>query len=227
MSNRILNPIMIKTFFNYRIYLPLFGLLFYGCSGAAATIQTYVNPSLNSSKITSVSVFPLNNAFLQQSDSLGTGDMIEINRMFQMEFARKNSKTKILDPVSSTELLKKGDLVNPYDALLRDYYTNTNIPNAQTLKSIGQNLGVDAIIQGFVVGVFQRDGVFGSYQIPASRGETKVTIKYVMFSTMSGDVLWEATCQGYDSVTPFQKAPPISKMIEMIKDKLVSALPAL
>ncbi|MBU2543836.1 DUF515 domain-containing protein, partial [Patescibacteria group bacterium] len=152
-----------------------------------------------------------------------SGNMIEINKMFQTEFINKNSKIKILNPISSIELLNKFNLVNSYDTLLTDY-SNTSIPNEQILKRIGQNLKVDAIIQGFVVGVVQRDGD-ASY--PAKRGETKVTIKYVIFSTITGDVLWEATCEGYKSVTPFQKAPPLSDMIEIIRGKIISALPTL
>lgn len=215
------------TILKYLFYLPLFGLLFYGCSGSEATILTYINPSLHSPKITSVVVFPLRNAVTQQNASLATGDMIEINKMFQVEFANKNSNTKMLNPTSSTELLNKYNLVNSYDTLLTGY-SNANIPNTQILIRIGQNINVDAIIQGFVIKVFQRDGVFAvSYQNPGNRGETKLILKYVMFSTISGEVLWEATCEGHKDVSSLKKAPSISDMIELMRDKIISALPTL
>lgn len=229
MVNKKLKSVKMGIILGSRFYFILFGLFFYGCSGSDATILSYINPSLNSSSITCVSVFPLRNTFNEQNSSLVTGDMIQLNKTFQVEFANKNSKTKILDPISSTELLSKFNLVNSYDTLLSDY-NNTSIPNAQILNKIGQDLKIDPIIQGFVLEVFQVDGYLGSFNVHGKRsnqGETKVTIKYVMFSTRSGDVLWEATGTGYKSVSSLLKAPPISDMIELIKEKLISAMPTL
>ena len=214
---------LIMEFAKYLLYLPFVGLLFYGCSGSDATIINYINPSLNSSVIKSASLLPLHNTITQQNTSLGTANMAEIDNMIQMEFASKNSKTQMLDPKSSTELLKKFNLINSYDTLITDY-DNTNIPNVQIFNRIGQNLKVDAIIQGFLVKLFQRDGHVWN---PSYQGETKITIKYVMFSTNSGEVLWEATCEGYKSVSSLKNAPSISDMIEIIRDKIIDALPTL
>ena len=203
-----------------KILLMLF--LFTGCVANKATVKTYVNPGLNSAKINSVAIFALRNAFLQRNTELGTGEMIDINRMFQMEFIKRNPSTKIVDAVSSTELLNQNNLVNSYDTLLR-VYENTGIPNTQILKKIGKNLSTDAVIQGFVKEVFQRDGVYGG-----NRGETKIVVKYVMFSNLTGDVLWEASYEGYKGTgSTLSKAPPISEVIEIIKKKLPSSIPTL
>ena len=102
-------------------------------------------------------------------------------------------------------------------------YENTGIPNTQILKKIGKNLSTDAVIQGFVKEVFQRDGVYGG-----NRGETKIVVKYVMFSNLTGDVLWEASYEGYKGTgSTLSKAPPISEVIEIIKKKLPSSIPTL
>ena len=61
----------------------------------------------------------------------------------------------------------------------------------------------------------------------SKRGETGITVKYVMFSTNSGDVLWEATCDGYKGTATTQKAPPVSDVIEIIKNKIITTLPKL
>lgn len=196
-------------------YLPITGLFLYGCSTSEGTVQTYINPSLNSSKITSVAIFPLRNSFVQQNISLGTGDMIEINKMFQMEFAKRNSKTEMVNSVSSTELLNKGNLVNSYDTLLT-VYSNTGIPNTRILVRIGNTLKVNAIIQGFVMEVFQNN-----------RNEARITIKYVMFSTTTGEILWEATCVGHRITPTVQATGPISDVIEIIREKIISAMPIL
>ncbi len=203
-----------KTILRHLFYLPMLGLFLYGCSTSDGTVKTYISPSLNSSKITAVAVFPLRNSFVQQNISLGTGDMIEINKMFQMEFAKRNSKTGMLNSVSSTELLNKGNLVNSYDTLL-NVYGNTGIPNTGILIRIGDYLKVNAIIQGFVMEVFQNN-----------RNEAKITIKYVMFSTTTGDVLWEATCVGH-RITPSVGDTALSEAIEIIREKIISAMPTL
>lgn len=186
------------------------------------TIKTYINPSINSAKIYTVSVLPLRNAFVQKETDLGTGDMIEINKIFHTAFASKNPNTKIVDAITSVELLNKSRLVSSYDTLLR-LYENTGMPNTQILAELGKSLHSDAIVQGFVREIFQRDGVYGG-----NRGETRITIKYVMFSVSNGDIIWEATCVGYKGTsTTLKPAPPVSDVIEIIKKKIVSAMPVL
>ena len=204
------------------LYLSLIGLFFYGCVSNKGTVKTYINPALNSSKMLSVAVFPLRNSFVQRNTELSTGDMIDINKMFQSQFVIKNPKTTLVNSVSSTELLNQNNLVNSYDTLL-SVYDNTGIPNTKILNKIGTYLKIDALVQGFVKDVVQRDGIYGG-----NRGETKITIKYVMFSTKTGDILWEAMCEGYKgTATTLAKAPPISDVIEIIKNKIISAMPIL
>ena len=139
-----------KAILKQIIYLSFMALLFYGCVSSDGTIKSYINPALISTEITSVAIFPLRNAFVQTDVSLGTGDMIEINKMFQSEFVNKNSKTAIINSVSSTEMLNQGSLVDTYSNLLT-VYTQTGIPNTESLRKIGKYLKADAIIQGFVV----------------------------------------------------------------------------
>lgn len=203
-------------------YLSLIGLLLYGCVAKKVTIKTYINSSLNTSKITSVAIFPLRNGFVQRDANLGTGDMIEINKVIHQEFSSMNPKASLVTAVTSIDSLNKGNLVNSYDTLLR-VYEYTGIPNTVILNKIGKKLNVGAIIQGFVREITQKDGVYGG-----NRGETRITLKYVMFSTNTGDVLWEATITGYKgTATTLAKAPPISDVIEIIKKKIITGMPKL
>ena len=217
-----LKGVKMKTLIRQVVYLSLIGILSYGCVSTSGTTKTYISPSLASTKITSVAIFPLRNAFTQTNVSLGTGDMIDINQMFQSEFFKRNANTKLINSVESTELLNKGSLVDIYSDLIT-VYTVTGIPNTETLKLIGEQLEADVIIQGFVVRVVQRDGVFGG-----NRGETSVTVRYVMFSTITGEVLWEATSDGYKGTAlTTEKAPPVTDVIEILREKIISALPEL
>src|SRR6187401_3421526 len=134
---------------SFSIILPVIMLLSLGCVSKKGTIKTYLNPSVNASEIKSVAIFPLRNSFVQASMGLETGEMIDINKMFQVEFYNRNRQTKLVDAVSSKELLNQAKLVNSYDTLLA-VSENTGTPNTDILNKIGSKLGVDAIIQGFV-----------------------------------------------------------------------------
>jgi hypothetical protein len=223
MSRETILGIVMKTIL-INIFLFLFlGSLFYGCSvsNSGATVKIYNSPSLNSGKIASIAFFPLRNQFVQTNALLGTGDMLEINRMFQTEFSNKNSKLQLFNSNSSIELLNKFNLVNSYDTLL-SVYNNTGIPNTQILDRIGQAIKVDAIIQGFVVDISEKEILLGVQ-------ETKVIVKYVMFSTKSGEILWEATCSGYKQLGAYTSVPPppISDLIEILRAKIIPELPIL
>lgn len=77
--------------------------------------------------------------------------------------------------------------------------------------------------------VSQTAGVFGS-----KVGETKVVVKYVMFSTQSGVVLWEATCEGvattrsrFGGTGSSTAPPPVSTAIQLIREKILAEMPIL
>ena len=65
----------------------------------------------------------------------------------------------MINSVSSTELLNQGSLVDSYGKML-SVYEESGILNTETLNKIGKYLKVDVIIQGFVMDVYQRNGVF-------------------------------------------------------------------
>lgn len=209
----------LKYFIFFHVLLLV--ILNIGCASNKARVKAYQNPTLNSIKINSVGILPLRNSFTQRS-SLNTGEMIEINRLFQSEFIKLNSNTKVIDAATYLELLNKSNLVNKYDDLLR-IYDNTGIPNTISLKEIGQETGVDAIIQGFVFNLLQNDGSYGR-----NRGETSLDIKYVMFSTTTGEVLWDAIYSGYKGTAlTTQNAPPIDDVLRTIKKKIPNSIPKL
>ena len=65
-------------------------------------------------------------------------------------------------------------------------YSSSGVPNISTLKEIGIALNVDAIIQGEMYNFVEIVGSIWQW------GSTSLTIRYVMLSTINGDVLWDA-----------------------------------
>ena len=80
-----------------------------------------------------------------------------------------------------------------------DHYYSDVLPSPGTLKTIGQSLGVDAILQGEIVDFRQTDGVFDR-----NKGKTRVTVHYSMIGIASGKLQWEASSDG--SVTTLTTA---------------------
>ncbi|HMS68316.1 MAG TPA: hypothetical protein PKD18_09260 [Saprospiraceae bacterium] len=194
-------------------------LIFVGCS--TSKVKTYADPTLTTGNIKSVALFPLRNSFAQTTASLSTGDIMEINKMFQSEFINKNPNAKILNAVESRDLLNDKNLVSDYDKLL-EVFDNTGIPDTRNLQNIGSQLNVDAIAQGFLVRVVQNDGQYGKIN-----GETTIKVKYVMFSTKDGSILWEVIADGSKVKSTLAKAPEVSEVIEILRKKLANSVPKL
>ncbi len=201
------------------MFLLIFAFVILGCS--TSKVKTYVDPNLSSGKIKSVALLPLRNSFTQTNASLSTGDIMEINKMFQKEFISKNPNATILNSVESTDLLNEKMLLNDYDKLLQ-VYGSTGIPNTTILQNIGNQLNIDAIAQGFLVKVVQNDGSYGRVN-----GETTISVKYVMFSTKNGSVLWEVLADGSKVKSTLANAPEVSEVIEILRKKITSSIPKL
>lgn len=197
----------------------IFAFVILSCS--TSKVKTYVDPNLSSGKIKSVALLPLRNSFTQTNASLSTGDIMEINKMFQKEFISKNPTATILNSVESTDLLNEKMLLNDYDKLLQ-VYGSTGIPNTTILQNIGNQLNIDAIAQGFLVKVVQNDGSYGRVN-----GETTISVKYVMFSTKNGSVLWEVLADGSKVKSTLANAPEVSEVIEILRKKITSSIPKL
>ena len=117
-------------------------------------------------------------------------------------------------------LLNDNDLAGTWSVFLKNYYSS-GIPDKKDLNKIGNALGIDAILQGEIVNVFQRDKGFDD-----KGGETKVTLRFSMFSTIDGILLWEASSDGvktylYDN----DSAPPVIDAVDLAVDKILTTLP--
>lgn len=194
-------------------------LFLIGCS--STKVKTYNDPNLESTKLNSIALLPLRNSFVQQNASLSIGEILEVNKMFQQEFILKNPGIKVLNSVESTEMLNEKSLVEDYDKLL-SIYSNTGIPNTDILKDIGKSLGIDAIAQGFLVKVHQVDGQYG-----VVNAETTIVVKYVMFSTRTGNILWEVVANGSKKKSTVGNAPDVEEVLKVLRKKITSSVPKL
>lgn len=90
-----------------------------------------------------------------------------------------------------------------------------------TLHKIGHVLKVNTVIQGEVIDIKRK---FPKYRKVI--GETTATVKYSIFSTTQGKLLWEATCSRVEkNAHSEQLIPPAIDAIEIAFDEIIDNLP--
>lgn len=187
-------------------------LVMAGC--ASASLRSYVDPALASGAIRSVAILPVRNARLLPDESR------ELNREFARHFQETNPSVRLVGPAEATDALNTARLTERYTDFLRDFSTS-GIPNARTLREIGDSLNVDAIVQGEVFDVQQRDT-----QLASSRGETSVTVRYALLGVSKGMVLWEGTSAARKTATTtLSRTPPLYEVISIAQKRILESMP--
>lgn len=188
--------------------------LFYGCATSNATLNSYVDPNISNEQIRNLAIFPIRNAKFAPSEAQ------LINRKISMVINQKNANIQTMSSNEAINKLNENNLASTW-AIFLDNYSSSGVPDRNVLIDVGKALGIDAIIQGEIVNVFQEDGVFGM-----KKGTTRVTVRFSMLSTNSGKLLWEATSDGIKgTVTAMESAPPIIEAVDLAVDKILSNLP--
>lgn len=203
-----------KSLCNVIVIVCCFSLI--GCAVKRASLKTYVDPSIDPASVQAVAIFPMRNVRLLPDEAR------ELNRGISQAFHTQNPSVTVVGPAESVDLLNDAELADAYSDFLRNYALS-GIPNASTLKKIGSALKVDAILQGEVFDIKQIDGTYGG-----DKGETSLTVRYVILSTTVGDVLWEATSNAkLKTATTLEDAPPLCEAVLVAQEKILSALPTL
>jgi hypothetical protein len=89
-------------------------------------------------------------------------------------FRQKNPTVNIVGPTESMTLIKQAALLDKYSEFIGDY-ARSGILDANTLKEIGESLGVNAILQGEVFNIEQVDGDYNR-----KVGSTSLTVRYFL-----------------------------------------------
>ena len=196
-----------------------FGLLVAFCASSGCTTthntRTYTDPSIGTKKISSLAILPVLNAPLAQSES------IRMNRELAQAVSRRNPSLQILGPAESVEKLNSSGLVEDYDRYVVGL-AQSGIPNKATLAKIGVALGVDAIMQGQLLGLHQQDGQFGWRQ-----GSTTFALRYSIVSTRDGMLLWETVEEiRKRRQTTLSSSPQLQEVLPEAMQAVMQSIPA-
>ena len=192
----------------------LLTLLVAGCATSRATINTFVDPAFSKGSIERLAVFPIRNARFAPSEAQ------QLNRRISTVIHAKNPAIELISSVEVINSLNERELADDWATFL-DNYVASGVPDANALREIGTAVGVDAIMQGEIVNVFQQDGSYGG-----SKGQTRVTVRYTLLDCRDGRLLWEASSDGVKTTaTTLDHAPPIIEAVQLAMDKILDNVP--
>ena len=185
------------------------GLLLVGCE--TASLDSYVDPSYSAKDIRRVVVLPMTNA------GITPGQAQELSRSFAQGMLRTNPNLEIMGAGEAIDKINAANLADEWAVLLRNYNTS-GIPNTNIVKRIGAVLGVDAIIQGSVLSVSQKDSNGFDYPM------TRVNVRYGAINAKTGAMLWEISSEG--SIQPYSyTAAPVIDAVRLAHGKILSSIP--
>jgi hypothetical protein len=190
-------------------FLLLTALAFSGCQNAS--LDSYVDPSYSAKEIHNVVVLPMTNA------SITPGQAQELARAFAQGMQRTNPGLEVMGAGEAIDKINAANMADEWATFLRNYNTS-GIPNTNTVKRVGKALGVDAIVQGSILNVSQKDS--NGYDYPM----TRVTVRYGAINAKTGVLLWEISSEG--TIQPYSyTAAPIIDAIRLAHAKILESIP--
>lgn len=182
----------------------------------SATISSYVDPTHQRGVIQSIAIFPVVNTRMAPSEAQ------QVNRRVSFVIHQRDPQIQLMSSVEAVDRLNDYGLADDWAVFLQNY-VSSGVPDATVLGEIGGALGVEAIIQGEVLNVYQHDG-----DGEGRKGVTRVTVRFSMLDCLNGKLLWEASSDGLRETAfggTVAHAPPVIEAIELAVDKILESLP--
>jgi hypothetical protein len=185
-----------------------------GCVTLETSTNTFLDPGFTDAKLQRLAVFPIVNTRLPLSDAQKLyGDLTQA-------IVLKRPSVVIINSAQAVGVLNEKGLGNEWTRFLRDRDAK-GLSRPGVLKAIGRALNVDGILQGDIVSMEQKDGVFGHHQ-----GTTRATVRYYLMEVESGKLLWEGSTDGLlTTATPVDPTLPIIEAVKLAHQKMLEILP--
>lgn len=179
-------------------------------SGCATTsVDSYSSPAYNSAAVKNVAVMPITN------QRLNAGQALETNRRIISALQSRNPQMKVVAGADAVTAINDKGLADAWNNFIVAY-SQTGLPNTNTLKSVAGALGVDAIIVGTMVRVREQSAAAYTYPF------IELSLRYTMFDK-TGSVLWEVTADAKQD--GYASKPPIAEVVNLAMDNIIAQLP--
>lgn len=189
------------------------------CATSTSRVRTFVEPSLASADIHRVAILPIRGARLAPDESA------ELTGGFTRAFRAQNAGVELVEAAHAARIIDEKGLTERYAEFLRNQAT-TGIADSRALRPIADALEVDAIIQGELIDVQQRDGEM--WDSKGRNAKTSITLKYTLIEASTGTVLWHSTASGIrHNLTPIGGAPAVLDAVTVAQERIVRELPSL
>lgn len=196
--------------------LILLSIFVSGCAISKGTINSFVEPTYEIGSIQKVAVFSVRNARFAPSEAR------QINKQIIQSLVAKNPEIEIVSPSEALRKINESNLAEKWADFVEDYYTS-GIANRSILASVNKILGVDAVLQGQLLNVYQVDG--DCWQ---RKGQTRITISFSVIENETAKTVWEASSDGIKgNATACAAAPPIADALSLAITKVTENMPLL
>ena len=196
--------------------LILLSIFVSGCAIGKGTINSFVEPTYEIGSIQKVAVFSIRNAGFAPSQAR------QINKQIIQSLVAKNPEIEIVSPSEALRKINESNLAEKWADFVEDYYTS-GIANKSILTSVNKLLGVDAVLQGQLLNVYQVDG-----DCWIRKGKTIITISFSVIENETAKTVWEASADGIKgSASACGIAPPISDALALAIAKVSENMPLL
>ena len=197
------------------VYVCLMLAIISSCAISRGTINSYTDPTYQTGSIKRLAVFSIRNASFAPSEAR------QINQKIIKALYKKNPGLIIISPSKALRAINKNKLADEWADYIEDYYTG-GIPNQELLMMISKALNVDAVMQGQLINISQRDGSFGV------KGMTRITITYSVVESRTAKPVWEVSSDGIKgTATANDIAPPLVEAVDLAINKIIDSLPIL
>lgn len=141
----------------------------------------------------------------------------------------KNPDIEIINSQKIINLLNAYNLTVVWSSFLYNY-DSIGVHRKHDLFLLCETLKIDAILFGEIIDLHQVDGRDVLYAIDdvhgGNQGMTKVTVKYRMFSTNTGNLVWEPSSDGIKKTRELEmSAPPVIDAVKLAVDVIFTNLP--
>jgi len=189
-----------------------------GCAVKDARIDSFVEPTYQVGDIKSVAIFPVQNA------SIAPNAANKINISIVRAMQTKSPNVELISPAEASRRINDAGIVSQWRMFIEDFST-AGLVNKRYLEAIAKALGTDAVMQGFIGRISQKDGMRPGDGI----GITRVSVSYAIIDLRNAKIIWQSNATGrYQTGSfGFHVAPEVSETIDVALKKLTDNMPSL
>ncbi len=199
-----------------QIIILLILLVISGCAASNSYSRIRYSPNFIKVKIDQIAIMPFSNKYLKEEEKEEIDDIL--NKSISSLGIFKYSVT----PSNATDsVLKENNLIIRSENFWEDFLKN-GLVDKDFLGDVNSTLNSKYLLKGEILRRHTQDNVYRKII-----GYTEVDVKFVLFSTVSKDVVWEVNITGKKNSpnTIFYPLPSTMDAVEIALDRFIHEFP--